>query len=128
MVDVACDIWIPAAGPDVLRADNVDRLEARMVPQGANIPATDEAEVRLHERGVLVLPDFVANAGGVICGAVELAGGSWEQAANRIETTVAANTDEVLGLGAGSGSPPREAAVRIARSRVKTAMSTRRWS
>jgi glutamate dehydrogenase (NAD(P)+) len=46
MVGVECDIWIPAARPDVLREENVDRLKARLVLQGANIPATPGAEQR----------------------------------------------------------------------------------
>ena len=66
IIDVACDIWIPSARPDVLRADNVAQLQTKLVAQGANIPATEEAEAMLHARGILVLPDFIANAGGVI--------------------------------------------------------------
>jgi len=73
ILDVECDIWIPAARPDVVREDNVGRLKARLVLQGANIPFTPGAEQALHERGVLVIPDFIANAGGVICAALELA-------------------------------------------------------
>ena len=60
IIDVACDIWIPAARPDVLHAGNAARLQAKLVAQGANIPATAEAEVELHARGILVLPDFIA--------------------------------------------------------------------
>ena len=65
IVGVECDIWIPAARPDVLHAGNVDTVTARIVAEGANIPATPEAEARLHERGVLVLPDVIVNAGGL---------------------------------------------------------------
>lgn len=61
IIDVACGIWIPAARPDVLHAGNAARLQAKLVAQGANIPATAEAEAALHARGVLVLPDFIAN-------------------------------------------------------------------
>ncbi len=74
VIDVECDIWIPAARPDVIRDDNVARLRARLVLQGANIPFTLGAEKLLHERGVLVVPDFIANAGGVICAAMEYRG------------------------------------------------------
>ena len=70
---VPCDILIPAARPDVLRADNVERLNCKLVVQGANIPATPEAERYMFERGVVSVPDFIANAGGVICAAVEYA-------------------------------------------------------
>ena len=44
--------------------DNVGRLNAKLVVEGANIPITQEAEAELHRRHVLVIPDFIANAGG----------------------------------------------------------------
>jgi glutamate dehydrogenase (NAD(P)+) len=71
VIDIPCDIWIPAARPDVIHAGNVARLRTKLVAQGANIPCTSEAEAALATRGILVLPDFIANAGGVICAAVE---------------------------------------------------------
>jgi hypothetical protein len=74
----------------------VSRLEARIVVSGANIPITGAAEAILHERGVLLVPDFVANAGGVICAAVEYAGGSERDALATIEETIRANTEAVL--------------------------------
>jgi len=55
VIDIPCDIWIPAARPDVINAGNVSRLQTRLVAQGANIPCTQEAEQALHQRGVLVL-------------------------------------------------------------------------
>ena len=57
IIDVPCDIWIPAARPDVIHAGNVARLQhARLVAQGANIPCTAEAEEALAARGVLGHP------------------------------------------------------------------------
>ncbi|NNC74931.1 MAG: Glu/Leu/Phe/Val dehydrogenase [Acidimicrobiia bacterium] len=126
-VGVPCDIWVPAAGPDVLRSDNIDNLTARLVLQGANLPATAEAEHRMHERGVLSLPDFVANAGGVICGAVEYAGGTRTQAFDLIAERVAANTAAMLEESDRTGVEPRGVAMEIARARVERAMTTRRW-
>ncbi len=63
--DVDCDILIPAALEQQLTAANAGRIKARMVIEGANGPTTPEADDILHERGVLVLPDVIANAGGV---------------------------------------------------------------
>ncbi|MGZ8483511.1 MAG: Glu/Leu/Phe/Val family dehydrogenase, partial [Candidatus Binatia bacterium] len=80
VIDIECEIWIPAARPDVIRRDNVARLKTKLVPQGANIPFTAEAERILHKAGTLVLPDFIANAGGVICASVEYHGGTQSQA------------------------------------------------
>jgi len=127
LIGVDCDVWIPAARPDVLTASNVDGLRARIVVQGANIPATPEAEARLRERGVLVVPDFVANAGGLICGAVELRGGTAAAALAAVEEKVRENVRRVLEESARSGALPREVADALARERVRRAEELRRW-
>jgi glutamate dehydrogenase (NAD(P)+) len=127
IVSIACDIWIPAARPDVIDARNVDRLQAKLVLEGANVPITHDAEERLHARGVLVVPDFIANAGGVICAAVEYAGGSERSALETIDARLRANTRAVLEASARTRKPPRHAAVELATARVKAAMSHRRW-
>ena len=126
IVGIECDIWIPAARPDVVRADNVDRLKAKLVAQGANIPITFEAEQTLHRRGVVSIPDFIANAGGVICAAVEYHGGSQSAAFQTIEDKIRANTEAVLRDAARHGMPPRQAAVSLAERRVRAAMALRR--
>jgi glutamate dehydrogenase (NAD(P)+) len=127
VIDVPCEIWIPAARPDVLRADNVGRLRTKLVAQGANIPATLEAEAALHAAGILVLPDFIANAGGVICAAVEYRGGTEADAFAAIARKIADNTCEVLERAKTQKCSPREAAVALAEQRVKEAMVFRRW-
>jgi glutamate dehydrogenase (NAD(P)+) len=63
--DVECDILIPAALEGQITADNAGRIKARMVIEGANGPTTPAADDILHDRNVLVLPDVIANAGGV---------------------------------------------------------------
>lgn len=127
VIDVDCDIWIPAARPDVIRADNVSRLRARLMPQGANIPCTPEAEQALHDRGVLVVPDFIANAGGVICASIEYRGGTQRAAFDYIEERIRANTRVVLDESQRDKVLPRTAAVALAERRVRAAMQTRRW-
>ncbi len=127
ILDVACDIWIPAARPDVVREDNVDRLKTRLVVQGANIPFTAGAERALSERGVLVIPDFIANAGGVICAAMEYIGASQTAALAAIDEKISRNVEEVLSDAEKNKVLPREAAHSLAISRVKRAMETRRW-
>ena len=127
ILDVECEIWIPAARPDVVRADNADRLKARLMPQGANIPCTPEAERMLHQRGVLIVPDFIANAGGVICAATEYHGGTQHAAFEYIEEHVRANTQIVLEESKKSGAVPRACALALAEGRVRAAIQTRRW-
>ncbi|MDD2544656.1 MAG: Glu/Leu/Phe/Val dehydrogenase [Burkholderiaceae bacterium] len=62
---VDCDILIPAALEGQITAANAGQIQARMVIEGANGPTTPEADDILHDQGVLVLPDVIANAGGV---------------------------------------------------------------
>ena len=128
IIGVECDLWIPAARPDVLREDNAGRLRAKLVLQGANVPFTPGAELDLHRRGVLVVPDFIANAGGVICAAMEYHGAGQAQAFAAIEERIRANTQQVLDAARAGSVPPRQAALELAASRVKRAMDTRRWS
>ncbi|HSQ14283.1 MAG TPA: Glu/Leu/Phe/Val dehydrogenase [Candidatus Deferrimicrobium sp.] len=123
VIDIECEIWIPAARPDVIRRDNVARLKTKLVPQGANIPFTAEAERILHKAGTLVLPDFIANAGGVICASVEYHGGTQSQALQIIQEKIYANTEEVLANAKKTGSLPRQAAVELAEARIKKAMT-----
>jgi glutamate dehydrogenase (NAD(P)+) len=127
IIDVPCDIWIPAARPDVLRADNAARLRAKLVAQGANIPMTAEAEAMLHDRGILVLPDFIANAGGVICAAVEYHGGGEAAAFAAIAEKIGRNTRHILEQAAQARSQPRTAALAFARERIDRACGYRRW-
>lgn len=123
---VACDILIPAARPDCIHEDNVESIRAKLILQGANIPATAGAEARLHERGVLNVPDFIANAGGVICASVEFHGGSEASALEQIAGKISQNTRQVLERARDEGITPRAAASDLARSRVEEAMTLRR--
>lgn len=127
IIGVDCDILIPAARPDVIREDNQVDVKAKLIVPGANIGVTEAAEKMLHERGVLCIPDFIANAGGVICAAVEFAGGRKRDAVATIEEKVAGNTEEMLRRMDDTGVLPREAAVAMARERVDAAMRYTRF-
>jgi glutamate dehydrogenase (NAD(P)+) len=128
VVDIECDIWIPAARPDVIHEDNVHRLRTRLVIEGANIPVTQSAEKILAGRGILCVPDFIANAGGVICAAMEYHGASEAAALQSIEEKLRRNTRLVLEDAAKRHILPRQAAMELALARVKKAMSFRRYS
>lgn len=128
IIDIECDIWIPAARPDVIHEDNVLRLNAKMVVEGANIPITYAAEKILHDKGILCVPDFIANAGGVICAAMEYQGASQSAAFATIEEKLRRNTSEVLETAKREQILPRDASLAMARKRVDRAMSFRRWN
>lgn len=124
---VACDIFVPAARPDILHEGNADAVQARLIVPGANIPATEAALRRLHERGIIVVPDFIANAGGVITAAFEWRGGTRDQAFARIEGRIRENVAAVLERSAAEARPPHLAAIDLACSRVERAMRLRRF-
>ena len=68
---VEADLLVPAAIENVIRVDNAGQVKARLVVEGANGPTTPEAERVLYQRGVVVVPDILANAGGVIMSYLE---------------------------------------------------------
>lgn len=111
-----------------MREENAHRLKTRLVLQGANIPFTAGAEQALHDRGILVVPDFIANAGGVICAAMEYHGATQSAAFAAIEEKIRANTEAVLEAVKTKGILPRQAALDLATRRVTQAMSYRRFS
>lgn len=128
IIGIPCDIWIPAARPDVIREDNVNLLQTKLIVQGANIPITQAAEQILASRGVLSIPDFIANAGGVICAAVEYQGAGEGVALCTIEEKIRRNTRSVLETSKAQKVLPRQAAVDLARARLDKAMGFRRFS
>ena len=128
VIDVDCEIWVPAARPDVITGQNVERLNTRIVAQGANIPLSIDAEAALHARDVICLPDFIANAGGVICAAMEYHGVGEAAAFEAIAGRISRNTTEMLERSRADGVIPRQSAYAMAVERVKAAMATRRWS
>ena len=72
LLEAPCDILIPAARPDAITSKNIDRIDCRVILQGANSPSSKPVEYYLkHRRNILSLTDFIVNAGGVIGCAVE---------------------------------------------------------
>ncbi|MGZ6328336.1 MAG: Glu/Leu/Phe/Val family dehydrogenase [Candidatus Limnocylindrales bacterium] len=78
VLETECDILIPAALENQITAKNADRIKARVVAEAANGPTTPDADERLHERGVFLIPDILCNAGGVTVSYFE-----WVQDLNR---------------------------------------------
>lgn len=72
LLEAPCDILVPAARPDAVTAKNIDRINCRLILQGANTPSSKPVEYYLkHRRNIISLTDFIVNAGGVIGCAVE---------------------------------------------------------
>jgi glutamate dehydrogenase (NAD(P)+) len=121
-----CEILVPAAQADVITEQTVDQVKARAILQGANIPVTPQAEQILHERGVLSVPDVIANAGGVICASVEHRGGTHEEAFAAIRSKIRASTLALVDRIGPGRREPRGEAMGLALERVATAQAYRR--
>ncbi|GAB4536440.1 MAG: Glu/Leu/Phe/Val dehydrogenase [Thermodesulfovibrionia bacterium] len=120
---IPCDILIPAATPDVIHGGNVERIDTRLLIQGANIPVTREAEEILHKRGILTIPDFIANAGGVIMAAMEYSKRTERESFDAISERIRKNTRLILEKAVNEKCLPRDAAESIAKERIIKAMS-----
>jgi len=101
-------------------------VATKMIVPGANIAITADAEHYLHDQGVLCIPDFIANAGGVICGAIEYQGAPESTVFPVIDDKIGRNTRTVLEDAQSRGILPRQAAIEMAEARVRRAMQFRR--
>jgi glutamate dehydrogenase/leucine dehydrogenase len=127
LLTIECDVLVPAAVPDVVHEGNAELVRADVVLQGANLPVTATAEAILTKRGILSVPDVIANAGGVISAAVEHRGGLRTQAFTEISERIRANTAELLDrLSKRDDLLPSQVAVVMARTRLDAAAAFRR--
>jgi glutamate dehydrogenase (NAD(P)+) len=67
LLAIECDVLIPAALGGMIHEGNADRINCKMIIEGANSPTTPKADEILNDKGVMVIPDVMANAGGVVC-------------------------------------------------------------
>ena len=118
IIQAPVDVLITAAIPDVIKAGDIDSVRAKLIVEGSNIPMTEQVEELLHKKGILVIPDFVANAGGVISSYVEFIGGSEKKMFKMVEEKVCKNTNLILTQAEKKKVYPRAAALEIARKRV----------
>jgi glutamate dehydrogenase/leucine dehydrogenase len=119
--ELPVDILIPAALSDVITKDNVDDVKAKMVVEAANIPIKPEIEEILQKRGVIVVPDILANAGGVISSYAEYKGYHPKQMLKLVRSKIRRNTRTVLKYAEEKGIGLRDAALNIAKERISRA-------
>lgn len=119
------DVLIPAALADVITEKNWQSVKAKMIVEGANIPIRPEIEKKLQDKGILIVPDFVANAGGVTSSYVEYIGGDADRMFKEVEKRVKKNTKLVLEKAKEEKIYPRDAAMAIVKERVRAAMKTK---
>ncbi|HRH24674.1 MAG TPA: Glu/Leu/Phe/Val dehydrogenase, partial [Candidatus Paceibacterota bacterium] len=124
VVETACDLLVPAALEEQVRIDNVDRVTANIILEIANGPVTPEADEKLSARGTVIVPDVLANAGGVTVSYFEWlqnkSGEVWTKEAvhDRLEATMKDAYRDVADFALDRGVSMREAAYALALSRI----------
>lgn len=117
------DVLIPGARPNVITAANASDVKARIISEAANIPISRQVEDSLTKRGILIIPDFIANAGGVISSYAELRGYNEKEMFSIVEEKIVKNTR--LSISRMKGNDVRAAGESIAKERVEDAMMMR---
>ncbi len=131
LLELPCDILVPAAVEAQITADNAPRIKARIVVEGANAPTLPEADAVLRERRIFVVPDILANAGGVIVSYFEwvqdLQSFFWseEEINERLERIMVRSFREVLAVSQDKQVDLRTGALARAVGRVAEALVTR---
>ena len=131
LLELDCDILAPCALEQVITEENADRIKASIICEGANGPVTPQADAILEEKGVLILPDVLANAGGVVVSYFEWVQGLQEYFWKEVEVNAKLNDimskafDETWELAQTRKLPMRVAAYGLAVQRVAEATLTR---
>ena len=131
LLSMDVEVLIPAALEGVITPSNAGSVRAKIIVEGANGPVTSDADRMLTDRGVTIVPDILANAGGVVVSYFEWvqsrAGFYWEleDVEKRLETYMRRAMDLVLSTAKAYDSTLREAAFIVAVDRVARAIDKR---
>ena len=121
--ELAVDILIPAALPDVITRENVKLVKTKLVVEAANLPILPKIENVLSGRGIMVVPDILANAGGVISSYAEYRGYNPKRMLELVQRKIRQNTVNVLETALSKEVGLRDAAMKIAKKRITKVIS-----
>ena len=116
--EIESDILIPASVTDVINESNKDKIKTKLIVEGANIPMKEDVENELFQRGIMIVPDVVANSGGVISSYAEYKGMSSSQMFKLIKEKIVPITKEVIEKSVKEKNNPRVVAMKIASERL----------
>ena len=117
------DILIPAAVTDAINDKNKNQIKAKIIVEGANIPMKESIEKELFKKGIMIVPDFVANAGGVISSYAEYRGYSPEKMFEIIKKKIMKITKIVLEESLKTNKNSRDIGFQIAKAKVLAKMN-----
>ncbi|MDP3953782.1 MAG: Glu/Leu/Phe/Val dehydrogenase [bacterium] len=117
--ELESDILIPASVTDVINESNKDLIKTRLIVEGANIPTRDSVEEELFDRKIAIVPDIVANSGGVISSYAEYMGLGNEKMFSMVKEKISSITREVMEKSLDKRINPRVVALDIALERLK---------
>lgn len=116
---IPVDILIPASVTDVINEKNKNEIKTKIIVEGGNIPMREEIEEEFSQKGVLVVPDLIANAGGVISSYAELKGYSLEGMFKIVEKKIKKTVKAILEKSFKERIGPRKIAIKIAKEKLE---------
>ena len=124
LLEIECDVLAPCATENQITSENADRIKCKILAEGANGPTTPKADKILHDKGIFVIPDILANAGGVTVSYFEWVqdrmGYFWSEAEvnARLEDKMVASFNELCHFATKHDVDTRTAAYMLAIDRV----------
>jgi glutamate dehydrogenase/leucine dehydrogenase len=116
--EIPTDILIPASVTNIINDSNKNKIKTKLIVEAGNIPMSEEIEEEFFNKGIMVVPDFIANAGGVISSYAEYRGYNPKRMMETIDKKITKNVRLVLKKSIQEKREPREVGMELAISRI----------